>query len=184
MNLDFSSINMILLLGVVLFGGTLTGRLFQKLKIPQVVGYNGLGLILGQTGFNIINGDIITSLRPFSTFALGLIGFMIGGELKIQTIKKFGKQFVTILLMESLSAFVVVSILITAVSFIFFKDMKISLSLGLLMGGISSATAPGTTKTSTSPSSSRPSSSMNETRASSSSSSATMMCGSLSTATS
>jgi len=145
MDLDFSSINMILLLGVVLFGGTLTGRLFQKLKIPQVVGYIGLGVILGQTGLNIINGGIITSLRPFSTFALGLIGFMIGGELKIQTIKKFGKQFITILLMESLSAFVVVSILITAVSYIFFKDIRIALSLGLLMGGISSATAPAAT---------------------------------------
>lgn len=121
MEINIHSINMILLLGVVLFGGTLTGRLFQKWKIPQVVGYIGLGLLLGQTGLNFINKEIITNLRPFSTFALGLIGFMIGGELKIQTIKKFGRQFITILLMESLSAFVVVSILITATAYFFFR---------------------------------------------------------------
>ncbi|MBN2657722.1 MAG: cation:proton antiporter [Spirochaetales bacterium] len=145
MEINIHSINIILLLGVVLFGGTLTGRLFQKWKIPQVVGYIGLGVILGQTGLNIINSEIIGNLRPFSTFALGLIGFMIGGELKIQTIRKFGKQFISILLFESLSAFFVVFILITATAYFFFKDMRIAISLGLLMGAISSATAPAAT---------------------------------------
>lgn len=143
--IDFHTVNIILLLGVVLFGGTLTGRLFQKWKIPQVVGYIGLGLILGQTGFNLIGEKTLDSLRPFSTFALGLIGFMIGGELKIQTIKKFGKQFTTILLLESLGAFIVVSIFITITAMVFFNDIKLALSLGLLMGSISSATAPAAT---------------------------------------
>ena len=118
--IDIDSMNVILLLGVILFGGTLVGRLFQKLKIPQVVGYIGLGVFLGQTGFSIIGSGTLTTLQPFSTFALGLIGFMIGGELKIQTIKKYGKQFITILLFESLGAFFIVSILITTVAMIFF----------------------------------------------------------------
>jgi Kef-type K+ transport system membrane component KefB/predicted transcriptional regulator len=143
--INLQSSNMILLLGVVLFGGTLIGRLFQKWKIPQVVGYIGLGLVLGQTGFNIINRETLVNLHPFSTFALGLIGFMIGGELKIQTIKKYGKQFITILLLESFGAFFIVSILITFTAMFFFKDIKIAISLGLLMGAISSATAPAAT---------------------------------------
>ncbi|QEN03969.1 CBS domain-containing protein [Thiospirochaeta perfilievii] len=144
-NVDFSSFNMILLLGVILFGGTLVGRLFQKWKIPQVVGYIGLGLVLGQTGFNLINSKTLTNLQPFSTFALGLIGFMIGGELKLKTIKKYGKQFLTILLMESLGAFFIVFILISITSYLFFHDIKIAISLGLLLGAISSATAPAAT---------------------------------------
>lgn len=143
--IHFDSVNMILLIGIVLFGGTVIGRLFQKWKIPQVVGYIGLGVILGQTGFNILNKNILGTLQPFSTFALGLIGFMIGGELKIKTIKKYGKQFLTILLMESLGAFFIVSILITLTAMLFFKDIKIAISLGLLMGAISSATAPAAT---------------------------------------
>ncbi|MDA3811493.1 MAG: cation:proton antiporter [Spirochaetaceae bacterium] len=143
--INLQSSNMILLLGVVLFGGTLIGRLFQKWKIPQVVGYIGLGLVLGQTGFNIINRETLVNLHPFSTFALGLIGFMIGGELKIQTIKKYGNQFITILLLESFGAFFIVSILITFTAMFFFKDIKIAISLGLLMGAISSATAPAAT---------------------------------------
>lgn len=139
------SMDTILLIGIVLFGGTWIGRIFQKIKIPQVVGYIGLGLILGQTGFNLINQGTLNNLQPFSTFALGLIGFMIGGELKIQTIKKYGKQFLTILLFESFGAFFIVSILVTFTAYLLFQDFTLAVSLGLLMGAISSATAPAAT---------------------------------------
>lgn len=138
-------INALLVLGIVLYGGTWVGRLFQLWKIPQVVGYIGLGVLLGQTGLNWIDQETLTSLQPFSTFALGLIGFMIGGELKIKTIKKYGRQFTTILLMESLGAFFVVSILIGTTGWFFFKNAPFAISLGLLMGSISSATAPAAT---------------------------------------
>ncbi|MCK5736027.1 MAG: cation:proton antiporter, partial [Spirochaetaceae bacterium] len=138
-------LNALLLLGVVLFGGTWVGRLFQMWKIPQVVGYIGLGLALGNTGLGWIDLKTLTHLQPFSTFALGLIGFMIGGELKIKTIRKYGKQFTTILLMESFGAFIVVSILITAAGWFFFKNWSFAISLGLLMGSISAATAPAAT---------------------------------------
>ncbi|MCD6343098.1 MAG: cation:proton antiporter [Spirochaetaceae bacterium] len=144
-HLNPEKLNALLLLGVVLFGGTWVGRLFQLWKIPQVVGYIGLGLALGNTGLGWIDLTTMSHLQPFSTFALGLIGFMIGGELKIKTIKKYGKQFTTILLMESLGAFVVVSILITLASWFFFKNWSFAISLGLLMGSISSATAPAAT---------------------------------------
>ena len=46
--------NLILLLGFILLLGALGGRLFQKLKIPQVVGYIVIGILLGQSGFQIL----------------------------------------------------------------------------------------------------------------------------------
>jgi len=138
-------LNFIFLLGVVLFGGTYAGRLFQKLKIPQVVGYICLGVILGKTGFNFINDNIIRSFQPFNYFALGLIGFMIGGELKISTLKKYGRQFTLILVLEALGAFILVSTLMIPMGFLFFKETATAISFGLLMGAISSATAPAAT---------------------------------------
>ncbi len=138
-------LNFIFILGLILFAGTSMGRLFQKWKIPQVVGYIIMGVILGKTGFALIDSSTIASLEPFSSFALGLIGFMIGGELKIKTMKKFGRQFATILLLESFGAFVIVSIVITLFGMLLFHDIRIALSLGLLMGAISSATAPAAT---------------------------------------
>ncbi|MBN2627711.1 MAG: cation:proton antiporter [Spirochaetales bacterium] len=140
-----SHFNTVFLLGIVLFLGSAGGRLFQKIKIPQVVGYIAIGIILGQSGFRFISRESITDLQGFSSFALALIGFMIGGELKIQTIKKYGNQFTWILLMEAMGAFVVVASLVTFGSYFLFKDIRMALALGLLLGAISSATAPAAT---------------------------------------
>ena len=35
---------------------------------------------------------MVNTLEPISLFALSLIGFMIGGELKLSQLKKYGKQ--------------------------------------------------------------------------------------------
>ncbi|MBN2509688.1 MAG: cation:proton antiporter [Spirochaetales bacterium] len=135
----------LLLLGVVLFGGTLAGRLFQRFKIPQVIGYIGAGMVLGYSGFRFIDETALANLQPFSSFALGLIGFMIGGELKISTLRKFGRQFMSILLLESLGSFVLVTILTTFVGYVLFGDMVYASALGLVFGAVSSATAPAAT---------------------------------------
>ena len=143
----FSSLhlNVLLLLGLALFGGTIGSHIFQRLKIPQVVGYITMGIIIGASGLKIINRDVIASLQPFSYFALGLIGFMIGKELKKEVFTKHGKQFINVLLFEGLASFIFVSILVTALGIFIFKDFKLALALGLLLGAISSATAPAAT---------------------------------------
>ena len=74
--------NLILLLGLIMFLGAIGGRLFQKLKIPQVVGYIVIGIIIGSSGFQILTPNTIAALDPISGVALSLIGFLIGAELK------------------------------------------------------------------------------------------------------
>ncbi|MBU0504009.1 MAG: cation:proton antiporter [Candidatus Omnitrophota bacterium] len=138
-------LNILFLLGLSLFGGTIGGRILQKLRIPQVVGYMAVGILIGESGFKIVNHDVVSTLQPFSYFALGLIGFMIGGELKKDILVKYGKQFIYILLFEGVGAFIVVSMLIGIVGTFLFKDWKLAWSLGLLLGAISSATAPAAT---------------------------------------
>lgn len=138
-------LNILFLLGLALFGGTIGGRIFQKLRIPQVVGYMAIGILIGESGFKIINHDIIKTLQPFSYFALGLIGFMIGAELKKDILVKYGKQFIYILLFEGITAFILVTLLIGIVGTFLFKNWQLAWSLGLLLGAISSATAPAAT---------------------------------------
>ncbi len=139
------STNLILMLGLIMFLGALGGRLFQKLKIPQVVGYIVIGILIGQSGFQILSSKVIASLNPLSEMALALIGFLIGSELKINVIKKYGKQFVGILLFEAIVPFFVVSIVVTCATYLFTKNLTTSVSLGLILGAISSATAPAAT---------------------------------------
>jgi Kef-type K+ transport system membrane component KefB/predicted transcriptional regulator len=133
------------LLGVAVFLGGIGARIFQKLRIPQVVGYIVIGIIVGRTGLKIIPPDVIVQLRPFNLFALGIIGFMVGGELKWPELRQRGRQFITILLAEGLAAFVVVGTLTGLATWFFTHNPMKSVSLGLLLGAISSATAPAAT---------------------------------------
>lgn len=137
--------NLILLLGIILLLGAFGGTVFKKLKIPQVVGYIVIGIIIGQSGFQILSAQIITALDPLSGIALALIGFLIGGELKTKVIKKYGTQFAGILIFESIVPFITVSVAISIVSYFFTGDFAASISLGLILGSISSATAPAAT---------------------------------------
>ncbi|RLG09198.1 sodium:proton exchanger [Candidatus Pacearchaeota archaeon] len=138
-------LNMLLLLGLALFGGTVGARIFKKFKIPQVVGYIAIGILLGQSGFNIISIKLVQSFAPFNYFALGLIGFMIGGELKREVFKKYGKQFFIILFFEGIFAFIFVSLFTGFLGSFLLRDYKLAWALGILLGAISSATAPAAT---------------------------------------
>jgi len=137
--------NSVFLLGFILFLGSLAGLIFKKFKIPQVVGYIVMGILIGQSGVHLISEQVLSTLEPISSFALSLIGFLIGSELKTSVIKKYGKQFVGILLFESILPFISVSVLVSAISFFVTRELNTSVALGLLLGAISSATAPAAT---------------------------------------
>lgn len=143
--ISVAHLNILLLLGLALFGGTVGGRLFQKIHIPQVVGYITIGIIIGVSGLKIVDHDTIKTLQPFTYFALGLIGFMIGGELKKEVLVKYGKQFINILLFEGITTFLVVSIFVGVAGSLLFGNWKFAWALGLLLGAIASATAPAAT---------------------------------------
>ena len=133
-------LNMILVLGISAFGGTVGAKVFQRLRIPQVVGYIVIGVLLGGSALNLITREAGQSLSPFNVFALGIIGFMIGGELQYDVFRQYGRQFIVILLAEGLSAFIVVGIGTSLTSWLFTRDLRQSLAMGLLLGSISSAT--------------------------------------------
>jgi len=151
-NLDFIAsiesalhLNLLLLLGIAVFSGTIGARLFQKLHIPQVVGYVIIGVLIGESVFKLISVETTKSLTPFNIFALGIIGFTIGSELRYEVFKKYGRQFLTIMLSEGLFAFVLVTITTTMVAILLGKNWQSSLALGVVLGAISSATAPAAT---------------------------------------
>lgn len=138
-------VQLVLLLGLILFCGALGGWLFKKLKIPQVVGYIVIGIVIGSSGFRILEPDVIAALNPISTVSLSLIGFLVGGELKLGTVKKYGKQFVSILIFESITPAIIVGSVITLVVWLFTKDIRYAVSLGVILGAICAATAPAAT---------------------------------------
>jgi Kef-type K+ transport system membrane component KefB len=129
--------NIMLTVALAVLLGTFGARLFKRLKIPQVVAYIVIGVLLGESGLRIINAATADGLTPLSLLALGIIGFMIGGELKLEVFRRQGKQAMVILLAEGMGAFIIVTTLVGLITH--------NWALALLLGAISSATAPAAT---------------------------------------
>jgi len=141
---NFGYLNLALLFGLIILGGTFGARLFQRFRIPQVVGCIVVGIFLGDV-FNLITPDIIEKLKPFTMFALGLIGFMIGSELRGDVFKKYGKQFFIILFSQGIGAFLLVAVGTSIIAWLILGKVFISIAMGLVFGAIASATAPAAT---------------------------------------
>jgi len=129
--------NILLLLGIILIIGLAGGRLFEKIGIPQVVGYIIFGVFMGDSLTHLIPSQLLDNLAPLTYLALAFIGFMVGGELKKLLFKKYGKQFLAILLSEGLLAMAVV----TSLVYLWTKNLP----LAIILGALCSATAPAAT---------------------------------------
>jgi len=140
---ESENLNLILLIGIAIFCGTMGAKVFQRLRIPQIVGYIVIGITIGPL-LRIITPQTIKALEPFNVFALGVIGFLIGGELKRDVFVKFGKQVAAILLFEGLTAFVLVGLLSFLVMWHFF-GWQTALAVGIVFGAICAATDPAST---------------------------------------
>ncbi len=136
-------VNIILLIGIAIFAGTVGARIIQKLHIPQIIGYITIGVILGPL-LDVISPQTVETLEPFNLFALGIIGFLIGGELKGDIFVKFGRQVIAILLFEGLAAFLLVGFACFLV-LCYFYDWHTALAVGVVFGAICAATDPAST---------------------------------------
>lgn len=136
-------IDIILPIGIAIFCGTVGAKLIQKLHIPQIIGYIAIGVILCPL-LGVISKDTPDKLEPFNMLALGVIGFMIGGELKREVFVKFGRQVFAILLFEGVFAFLLVGVA-SFLALNCFYDWHIALAVAVVFGAICAATDPAST---------------------------------------
>ena len=137
----------IFVLSIFVFLSLLVIFAAKKYKIPIVVGYVFLGILLSVDVIDSIPflstaqkewyKYSIESISYVTNIALGFIAFTIGSELSIKLLKKMGKTIVYIVLLEATAAFGLVFLAVIALG----KPIYI----GLLLGGIASATAPAAT---------------------------------------
>ncbi len=138
-------LNIILLMGLAIFFGTVGAGIFQRFHIPRIIGYVTIGIVLGPV-LKIISQQTVQNLELFNLFALGIIGFLIGGELKRDIFVKFGKQVFAILLFEGGVAFLLVVVVsFIALHYLTHYDWQTSLAVAVVFGAICSATDPAST---------------------------------------
>jgi Kef-type K+ transport system membrane component KefB/CBS domain-containing protein len=141
-SLDFG---VLFVIGLGVFGGILGAWLFQRLHIPQVVGYIAIGLMMGESGLRVITLSDIEAMHSLSLFALGIIGFLVGGELRAESFRRYGRQFAAIFLGEGLTSFILVGAGVGSVVYAVSHSTSASVAAGIVFGAIASATDPAST---------------------------------------
>jgi len=129
--------NTLTLIGLIIVLAFIGSKLFNRMGIPQIVGFIVTGVTFGPSLLNIVPPELSSELLFISQLALGLIGFDIGSHLKLDEIRKIGRSILTILVFEAFGAFILVS---TGV-YLFTRD----LNTAIMFGAISTATAPAAT---------------------------------------
>lgn len=125
------------MVGLALLSGWAAGLLCRRLKVPMVVGYIIVGIIMGKSMFSIFNDDNFPGLVYLTYLALAFIGFDIGGELALRRLKHLGKPILWISLLESAGA----TLLVTVAVYLYTRK----LATALVFGALASATAPAAT---------------------------------------
>ena len=125
---------MLFFVAIAIIFGFIGGKLVHLLKLPGVVGYLLAGLILGPSFLNVFSLPLLDKLEVFTGFALSLIAFIIGSEMKLSTFKEMGKGIGVITLLESFGAFALVA------SGVYLLTHK--LYFALVFGAMAPASAP------------------------------------------
>lgn len=131
MNFEFT---LLALVGLAVTLGLFSGRLVKRIGLPSIIGYMLLGTISGVSMLKLFHHTHLQELAFITDIALGFVAFSIGNELKLTTLKSLGKSIGLIILLESVSALILVSVLVYLVT----GDIVTA----LIFGALAPATAP------------------------------------------
>ena len=125
-------------IAIVLLLGLAGGRLARIIKMPMVVGYLIMGVLLSPSILHIIPNQLNNELEVVRVLGLGMIALMIGSELEIKKMKDVARAVFTITIVQIAGAFVLVFLAM-------YYLVKLPLPISLLLGALATATAPAAT---------------------------------------
>ncbi len=124
-----------LVLGIVMLTGLLCGRIFQHFKVPMIVGFILIGILLGPFFLNVITFKISEELELVKMLVLGVIAYTIGVELNFKEKKQILSAILIITIIQVITTFILV--FLTS-----YYLLALSLPVALLLGTIATATNP------------------------------------------
>jgi len=131
---SFLDISIFTLLGAVTIIAFYVGRGALRIRLPSLIGYMILGVILGPSILNIFNESVMEVLSFITEIALGFVAFSIGAELSMSSLKRLGPGIITIIFSESFAAF----FLVLGAIYLLTRDLP----LALIFGAMAPASAP------------------------------------------
>lgn len=145
-----------LLVGLIILLGHAGGKLASRFRLPSVVGYLLVGVILGNLvaigslvgicenvpGHNIIDPDTTHALELVTDFGLGIVAFVIGSELSGALIRRTGRLLAAILFGQFFGAVLLVILAVWLLGGLILPEDVPVLPAALLFGAVAAATAP------------------------------------------
>lgn len=126
--------NILTTIGLTVIVGYFAGKLGKYARVPSIIGYMLLGVVMGPSILNALDEKVLEHLAFVNEIALGFVAFSIGQELSISSLKRLGSGIVSIIFAESFMAFFVVWGMVYALT----RDMPMS----LVFGAMAPASAP------------------------------------------
>ena len=127
-------------IGIVILCGYLGGFLAEKVRLPKIVGYILMGVLLDPQLLGILPENFLKNSLIANDFALAIITFSVGSSLAWSKIKQLGKSIVSITFFEAEFAFIFVAIGMTFM--ITSGSIWHSLAVALLLAALASPTDP------------------------------------------
>lgn len=125
---------------LVLAAAFIAGKLISKIKLPSILGWLIVGMLLGPHAAGLMPQAVLDA-EWYKTIIMWMqcaFGLMLGTELQWKKIKNYGKSLVVTTLTQSLGTFFFVTLVFAVV----FLIAGIPVYLAFIFGGIALATAP------------------------------------------
>ena len=132
--LEGASVPILLFVGVMTLLAFYTGRSMKVFRLPSIIGYMVIGVILGPSILGVLYEKLQTDLSFITEIALGFVALSIGLELNLASLKRLGWGMILIIFAESFLAFAAV--------FTGLYLLTGDLPLALIFGAVAPASAP------------------------------------------
>lgn len=126
---------MFLSLFIILILGVLGGLLFEKIKLPKIIWYIVLGVLISPSVFNIIDQDLLNISSYLRQIALVIILTRSGLSLDINGLKRIGRPAILMCFLPATLEIIGVTIFSPII-------LKISIFESLLLGSVLAAVSP------------------------------------------
>lgn len=128
----------IISIALMLALGFLMTRITKKLRLPNVTAYIVGGILAGPYVLNLVPATIVQGTSFLPDIALAFIAFSTGEFFRLSALKKNGGKVITITVLESCGAAVLVFLVCHLV-------LGLSFAFSVVLGALATATAPAST---------------------------------------
>ena len=127
--------NIFLSLSIIFGGGVIGGFLFEKIRMPKLIWYIFLGILIGPSLLNIVDDTLISISSYLRQIALVIILTRSGLSLDINNLKKIGRPAIFMCFLPA--TFEIIGVIVFAPMF-----LNISYLEAMLLGSVLAAVSP------------------------------------------